>query len=95
MEHGRFDANDGYLHGDSPGRSDRSDAFTCPDPLPPGWGDRHDAATDPTGATPVLLTGDNLTTATQLAGRLPFTDVRAGLLPDDKDAEVRELGATG
>src|SRR3979490_2982054 len=37
-----------------------------------------------TGAAPVLLTGDNHATATQLAGQVGITDVCAGLLPEDK-----------
>ena len=48
-----------------------------------------------TGAAPVLLTGDNHATATQLAGQVGITDVRAGLLPEDKVTAVRELEAGG
>jgi P-type E1-E2 ATPase len=48
-----------------------------------------------TGTAPVLLTGDNQTTATQLARQIGITDVRAGLLPEDKVAAVRELEAAG
>jgi heavy metal translocating P-type ATPase len=48
-----------------------------------------------TGATPVLLTGDNHATASQLAGPLGITDVRAGLLPEDKVNAVRKLEAGG
>jgi P-type E1-E2 ATPase len=53
------------------------------------------ALTRLTGAAPVLLTGDNPTSATQLAGPLAITDVRAGLLPKDKVAAVRDLEALG
>ena len=48
-----------------------------------------------TGAAPVLLTGDNYATATQLAGQVGISDVRAGLLPEDKVTAVRELAAGG
>jgi heavy metal translocating P-type ATPase len=48
-----------------------------------------------TGATPVLLTGDNQATADQLATQVGITDVRADLLPDDKVRSVRQLQANG
>jgi heavy metal translocating P-type ATPase len=48
-----------------------------------------------TGAVPVLLTGDNQTTAEQLAAQVGITDVRAGLLPDDKVTIIRQLQAGG
>jgi heavy metal translocating P-type ATPase len=48
-----------------------------------------------TGATPVLLTGDNHATATQLARQVGITETSAGLLPEDKAATVRELEAGG
>ncbi|MET7337690.1 heavy metal translocating P-type ATPase [Nonomuraea sp. NPDC005650] len=44
-----------------------------------------------TGATPVLLTGDNPRAAARVAGQAQITDVRAGLLPEDKVHAVREL----
>ena len=47
------------------------------------------------GTTPVLLTGDNQTTAEQLAAQVGITDVRAGLLPDDKVTIIRQLQAGG
>jgi cation-transporting P-type ATPase J len=53
------------------------------------------AARQLTGATPVLLTGDNQATANQLAAQLGIIDVRAGLLPDDKVTAVRQLQADG
>ncbi|MEX3738247.1 heavy metal translocating P-type ATPase [Mycolicibacterium porcinum] len=48
-----------------------------------------------TGCSPVLLTGDNHAAAAQLAGQLGIDDVRAGLLPEDKAAAVRELESDG
>jgi heavy metal translocating P-type ATPase len=48
-----------------------------------------------TGASPVLLTGDNERAARKLAGQAGIGDVRAGLLPGDKVTAVRELEAAG
>jgi P-type E1-E2 ATPase len=48
-----------------------------------------------TGKTPVLLTGDNATTGHRLAQEVGITEVRTGLLPEDKISAVRELEATG
>lgn len=48
-----------------------------------------------TGAPPVLLTGDNERAARKLAGQAGISDVRAGLLPEDKVTAVRELEASG
>lgn len=48
-----------------------------------------------TGTTPLMLTGDNPQAAARLAADLGITDVRAGLLPHDKVAAVRELEAAG
>ncbi|WP_110943738.1 heavy metal translocating P-type ATPase [Streptomyces niger] len=42
-----------------------------------------------TGAEPALLTGDNARTAARTADESGLTDVRAGLLPEDKVAAVR------
>lgn len=53
------------------------------------------AVTASTGTAPVLLTGDNPATAEQLAGLVAITDVRAGLLPEDKVSAVRRLEADG
>ncbi|MET9489491.1 heavy metal translocating P-type ATPase [Nocardia sp. NPDC006630] len=53
------------------------------------------ALTELTGAAPVLLTGDNRATALRLADQVGITDVRAGLLPEDKVAAVLELEAQG
>jgi len=53
------------------------------------------AVTALTGAAPVLLTGDNPATAARLADQVGITDVRAGLLPDDKVTAVRDLETGG
>lgn len=43
----------------------------------------------------VMLTGDNLTTAKAVADQLNIDEVRAGVLPQDKAAKVKELQETG
>ncbi|MFD7642673.1 heavy metal translocating P-type ATPase [Kitasatospora sp. NPDC059795] len=48
-----------------------------------------------TGTAPVLLTGDNPRAAKRLAEEAGIADVRAGLLPQDKVAAVKELEAAG
>ncbi|MEU0967387.1 heavy metal translocating P-type ATPase [Streptomyces sp. NPDC005917] len=48
-----------------------------------------------TGRLPVLLTGDNERAAKHLAGQVGITDVRAGLLPQDKAVAVREWESEG
>ncbi|MEV6844579.1 heavy metal translocating P-type ATPase [Actinoplanes sp. NPDC051411] len=48
-----------------------------------------------TGATPVLLTGDNRGAAVRLAGEAGIREVHAGLLPADKVDRVRALQAAG
>ncbi|PZS37278.1 MAG: heavy metal translocating P-type ATPase, partial [Pseudonocardiales bacterium] len=48
-----------------------------------------------TGATPLLLTGDNPRAAAALAAEVGIDDVRAGLLPQDKVDTVRALQALG
>uniref|UniRef100_UPI000A9D07E6 HAD-IC family P-type ATPase n=1 Tax=Actinomadura kijaniata TaxID=46161 RepID=UPI000A9D07E6 len=48
-----------------------------------------------TATAPVLVTGDNPRAAARLAALVGITDVRAGLLPEDKVAAVRELEAAG
>ncbi|MFD4427981.1 heavy metal translocating P-type ATPase [Nocardia sp. NPDC058497] len=53
------------------------------------------ALTESTGSAPVLLTGDNHATATQLARQIGITEVHAGLLPHDKVAAVRALEGDG
>ncbi|MFE5963156.1 heavy metal translocating P-type ATPase [Streptomyces rubiginosohelvolus] len=47
------------------------------------------ALTTLTGRTPVLLTGDNERAARHLAAQVGITDVRAGLLPQEKAAAVQ------
>ncbi|QGV77045.1 heavy metal translocating P-type ATPase [Streptomyces ficellus] len=53
------------------------------------------ALTRLTGHAPVLLTGDNVRAARHLAAEVGITDVRAGLLPEDKVAAVKEWEAKG
>uniref|UniRef100_UPI0015F01EDE HAD-IC family P-type ATPase n=1 Tax=Streptomyces phytophilus TaxID=722715 RepID=UPI0015F01EDE len=53
------------------------------------------ALTRLTGRTPVLLTGDNERAARRLAAEAGIADVRAGLLPQDKAAAVRDLERQG
>ncbi|MES4889618.1 heavy metal translocating P-type ATPase [Streptomyces sp. NPDC096012] len=53
------------------------------------------ALTALTGRSPVLLTGDNARAAKHLAGQVGITDVRAGLLPQDKVAAVRQWDSEG
>ena len=48
-----------------------------------------------TGRSPVLITGDNERAARRLADEVGISDVRAGLLPDGKVAEVRRLQEQG
>jgi len=48
-----------------------------------------------TGRAPVRVTGDNPRAATQLAERVAITDVRPGLLPQDKVTAVRDLETHG
>ncbi|MFE9472616.1 heavy metal translocating P-type ATPase [Streptomyces griseofuscus] len=47
------------------------------------------------GAAPLLVTGDNPRAAARLAEEVGITDVRAGLLPQDKVAAVQELARAG
>ncbi|MFH8798864.1 heavy metal translocating P-type ATPase [Streptomyces sp. NPDC017936] len=53
------------------------------------------ALTRLTGRTPILLTGDNRRAAEHLAAEVGITEVRAGLLPQDKVAAVKEWEARG
>ncbi|MGW9423205.1 heavy metal translocating P-type ATPase [Streptomyces koyangensis] len=53
------------------------------------------ALTELTGRTPVLLTGDNERAARHLAAEVGITDVRAGLLPEDKVAAVKAWETEG
>ncbi|ARQ70688.1 heavy metal translocating P-type ATPase [Streptomyces marincola] len=48
-----------------------------------------------TGTSPVLLTGDNPRAAARLAADVGITDVRAGLLPQDKADAIKELERSG
>ncbi|WP_225094582.1 heavy metal translocating P-type ATPase [Streptomyces sp. CoH27] len=53
------------------------------------------ALTALTGTAPVLVTGDNPRAAARLAEEVGITEVRAGLLPQDKVTAVRELEQAG
>ncbi|MFB7935800.1 heavy metal translocating P-type ATPase [Streptomyces sp. NPDC056049] len=53
------------------------------------------ALTELNGRAPVLLTGDNERAALRLAAEVGITDVRAGLLPQDKVAAVKAWEAEG
>ncbi|MFK0114129.1 heavy metal translocating P-type ATPase [Streptomyces sp. NPDC091217] len=53
------------------------------------------ALTRLTGRTPILLTGDNERAARHLAAEVGITEVRAGLLPQDKVRAVKEWEAQG
>ncbi|EGG44422.1 putative cation-transporting P-type ATPase [Streptomyces griseoaurantiacus M045] len=48
-----------------------------------------------TGSTPMLVTGDNPRAAARLAAEVGISEVRAGLLPQDKVRLVREQEAAG
>jgi heavy metal translocating P-type ATPase len=48
-----------------------------------------------TGATPVLLTGDNAGAAGHLARQAGISEVHAGLLPEDKTDRVRAMQSRG
>jgi heavy metal translocating P-type ATPase len=65
------------------------------DQLRPGAGDTVAELTALTSTAPVLLTGDNRRAATTLAAQIGITDVRAGLLPQDKVSAVREIEDAG
>ncbi|MFD3534044.1 heavy metal translocating P-type ATPase [Streptomyces sp. NPDC058664] len=53
------------------------------------------ALTGLTGTAPMLLTGDNPRAAARLAAAVGITDVRAGLLPQDKVAAVQDQEKAG
>ncbi|MFF9281469.1 heavy metal translocating P-type ATPase [Streptomyces griseosporeus] len=53
------------------------------------------ALTALTGTAPVLLTGDHAGAAARVADATSLTDVRAGLLPEDKANAVRDLQRAG
>jgi heavy metal translocating P-type ATPase len=65
------------------------------DQLRSGAGDTVAKLTALTGTPPVLLTGDNVRAATTLGTHIGMTDIRAGLLPQDKVTAVRELEGNG
>ena len=65
------------------------------DQLRPGAAETVAELTALTGTAPVLLTGDNPRAATTLAAQIGITDIRAGLLPHDKVAAVREIEDAG
>ncbi|GHA69778.1 HAD-IC family P-type ATPase [Streptomyces termitum] len=65
------------------------------DRLRPGAAGTVAALTRLTGRAPALLTGDNERAAQHVAERVGITDVRAGLLPGEKAAAVREWEAAG
>jgi P-type E1-E2 ATPase len=65
------------------------------DQLRPGAADTVGELTALTGTAPALLTGDNARAATTLAAQIGITDIRAGLLPQDKVTAVRDLEDAG
>jgi heavy metal translocating P-type ATPase len=58
-------------------------------------GDAVSALTAHTGRPPILITGDNARTARAVAARVGITDVRAGLLPEDKVTAIEGLRDSG
>jgi P-type E1-E2 ATPase len=65
------------------------------DQLRPGAAGTVAELTALTSTEPILLTGDNCRAATTLAAQIGITDIRAGLLPQDKVTAVRELEGAG
>ncbi|MFD5073269.1 heavy metal translocating P-type ATPase [Streptomyces sp. NPDC058371] len=65
------------------------------DRLRPGARAAVSGLTDLTGTAPVLLTGDNPGAAGRVAAATGISDVRAGLLPEDKVEAVRDLQRAG
>ncbi|MEU9287028.1 heavy metal translocating P-type ATPase [Streptomyces sp. NPDC048275] len=65
--------------------------LTLTDRLRPDAAETVAALTALTATSPVLLTGDNPCAAAEVAEATGITDVRAGLLPADKVAAVRDL----
>ena len=65
------------------------------DQLRPGAADTVAELTALTGTAPALLTGDNARAATTLAAQIGITDIRAGLLPQDKVTAVGEIEDAG
>jgi heavy metal translocating P-type ATPase len=65
------------------------------DRVRPGGAATVGAITALTGTAPVLLTGDNARAAARLADQVGISDVRAGLLPQDKVDAVRAWEQAG
>ncbi|HEY2087195.1 MAG TPA: heavy metal translocating P-type ATPase [Mycobacterium sp.] len=65
------------------------------DQLRPGAADTVAELAALTGTAPALLTGDNARAANTLAAHIGITDVRAGLLPQDKVTAVRDIEDAG
>jgi heavy metal translocating P-type ATPase len=65
------------------------------DRIRPGAADTVARLTALTSASPVLLTGDNERAAAVVAAEVGITDIRAGLLPQDKVTAIRELEPGG
>ncbi|WP_040797981.1 heavy metal translocating P-type ATPase [Nocardia higoensis] len=70
-------------------------ALALTDTVRPEAADAIAATRRVTGTEAVLLSGDNEAAADRIAGPLGIGGVRAGLLPDEKVAVVRELQAGG
>ncbi|MEU6988053.1 heavy metal translocating P-type ATPase [Streptomyces sp. NPDC046324] len=73
----------------------RAAVLTLADRLRDGAPEAVSALTRLTGTPVTLLTGDNAGAAARVAERTGITDVRAGLLPEDKVAAVREWERAG
>jgi haloacid dehalogenase-like hydrolase len=78
-----------------PGRLGRSPGRSARDRLREEAAATVTAPTGLTGAAPILVTGDNPRAAARLAAEVGITDVRAGLLPQDKVTAVKELEQVG
>jgi cation-transporting P-type ATPase J len=65
------------------------------DELRSGAADAVNALTAHTGKAPILITGDNERTAQAIAARVGITDVRSGLLPEDKVTAIEGLQRSG
>jgi heavy metal translocating P-type ATPase len=65
------------------------------DQMRPSARDAVDQLAALTGTAPILLTGDNFHAASALAAQVGIKDVRAGLLPPEKMAVVREFEDCG
>jgi heavy metal translocating P-type ATPase len=65
------------------------------DELRPHAAEAVNALTAHTARSPILVTGDNQRTAHAIAARVGITDVRAGLLPEDKVTAIEGLRGSG